>query len=362
MSGCLRSLPRAVFHQKIRTHIKREIGTTVDVVSDPRCPWCYVAHHRLKNAIAALPDQSNIRLRWIPFLLDDTLPMDGVDRREYYRQRFGEEAMDRVHEQMTKVFQRENMGHEYVSDGTACSSLPAHRLLAYVERQFPGDIAISERVASELFRRYFSAADSSSGFGRGENIASIDVLEQVAADSGIVDTDAVRDFLKSDALTDYVVTTAASGKARGITVPHITINEAVELDGTPETEELIDLLQRPGSSLEPISTPGIHQSWLKTTSRDLQAARKVRWRSSNLLPRMMAIQGWPVDCPFDDTVHFQRLDESNDSLFYDEPRLDHHLDAPARARLSEHYADCLQSVLDDDRGTVPFIAENQSAR
>ena len=157
----------------------------------------------------------SVVVRFAPFFLDDTLPVEGVDRRSYYRQRFGEAAMAQVDEQMAGVFEREGIGHAYVSEGTACSSLPAHRLLAYAERHFPGDVGLAERVASELFLRYFSACARDRAVDAGENIASIEVLTSVAASAGIRDTAAVRAFLEGDALTHDVVAAAARNRARG---------------------------------------------------------------------------------------------------------------------------------------------------
>ena len=52
----------------------------------------------------------------------------------------------------------------------------------------------------------------------------------------------------------------------------------------------------------------------------------------------------PNDPPFED-AHFRRVDESNDSDFYREPRLVTHIDDAAIAALSDHYAATLPPVL-----------------
>ena len=88
---------------------------TIDVVSDPRCPWCVVAHHRLRKAIDEAALAIPVRVRFSPYFLDDTLPIEGIDRRKYYIQRFGDEAMAKVNQQMKEVFRQEGIGHEYVS-------------------------------------------------------------------------------------------------------------------------------------------------------------------------------------------------------------------------------------------------------
>ena len=342
------------------TQAAHKTPITIDVISDPRCPWCAVAHHRLRKAIDEAALAIPVRVRFSPYFLDDTLPIEGIDRRKYYIQRFGDEAMAKVNQQMKEVFRQEGIGHEYVSDGVACSSLPAHRLLAYAEHQFPDDSGAAERVAAELFRRYFSPP-SADGPATGENIANIDVLQSVAAAAGIAaDASAVstvRAFLESDTLTDEVVTVAAENKARELSIPHVTINEVLVLDGTPEVAKLVEVLRNPPAM--PMTSQSASQPstfGIESLNRDTQAARRMRWRSSNLLPRMMAIQTWPDDSPFEDDVHFRRLDESDDAVFYDEVRMEHHLDVAARTRLAHHYGHCAHSVLDNDGGTSPSVA------
>ena len=63
-----------------------EGGTTIDVVSDVVCPWCYIGKRRLE---AALVDRAEARIRWHPFQLNPDIPAEGVDRRSYLEEKFG---------------------------------------------------------------------------------------------------------------------------------------------------------------------------------------------------------------------------------------------------------------------------------
>ena len=55
----------------------------IDVISDVICPWCYIGKRRLEKAIAAVEGQHNIRVRWLPFQLNPSMPKEGMSCEEY---------------------------------------------------------------------------------------------------------------------------------------------------------------------------------------------------------------------------------------------------------------------------------------
>ena len=61
----------------------------IDVISDVICPWCYIGKRRLERAVAALDGKHEVRVRWLPFQLNPTMPKDGISRREYRTRKFG---------------------------------------------------------------------------------------------------------------------------------------------------------------------------------------------------------------------------------------------------------------------------------
>src|SRR5215470_15421258 len=60
----------------------------IDVISDTVCPWCYIGKRRLERALALRP-QIEFDVRWRPFQLDPTMPVDGMDRKAHIEQKFG---------------------------------------------------------------------------------------------------------------------------------------------------------------------------------------------------------------------------------------------------------------------------------
>src|SRR5690242_1399727 len=61
----------------------------VDVISDVICPWCFIGKRRLDQAVTAVEDQHEVRVRWLPFQLNPAMPKDGISRREYRTRKFG---------------------------------------------------------------------------------------------------------------------------------------------------------------------------------------------------------------------------------------------------------------------------------
>ena len=65
----------------------------VDVWADVSCPWCYIGHHRLREAIAGEPPGS-VAVRPRAFELHPELPPEGIAIEDYYPRHFASvEAM-----------------------------------------------------------------------------------------------------------------------------------------------------------------------------------------------------------------------------------------------------------------------------
>ena len=63
----------------------------VEIYADIICPWCYIGKKRLDDAFAARPAITP-RYIWRCFLLNPSMPEDGMDRQAYLRGKFGNAA------------------------------------------------------------------------------------------------------------------------------------------------------------------------------------------------------------------------------------------------------------------------------
>ena len=68
----------------------------IEVVSDIVCPWCYVGLGQLRQALAQLDASSvSVTVSWSPYMLNPTLPAEGISRHDYLVNKFGEAGLAR---------------------------------------------------------------------------------------------------------------------------------------------------------------------------------------------------------------------------------------------------------------------------
>src|ERR1035438_1505998 len=102
----------------------------VDVISDVICPWCFIGKRRLEKAIAALDPQHEVRVRWLPFQLNPTMPKEGISRREYRTRKFGSwERSQELDAKMVAVGKEEGIQFAFGRIERTPNTLDAHRLI-----------------------------------------------------------------------------------------------------------------------------------------------------------------------------------------------------------------------------------------
>src|SRR5258708_12133543 len=70
---------------------RRVNAMKIDIVSDAICPWCYIGKRRLEQALTLAP-QPELEIGWRPFQLNPEMPVEGLDRKDYLRAKFGDSA------------------------------------------------------------------------------------------------------------------------------------------------------------------------------------------------------------------------------------------------------------------------------
>lgn len=75
---------------------------------DPTChtcscsPWCFVGKRRLEKAMSTFAGQLDFEVRWHPFQLDPTAPVEGRNKMEMYYEKFGKARVEQIMPMMTK--------------------------------------------------------------------------------------------------------------------------------------------------------------------------------------------------------------------------------------------------------------------
>ena len=183
---------------------------TIDVFSDPICPWCYIGKKRLDQALAARPDLP-IAVRWRAFQLNPDMPRDGMDRQSYLSAKFG------IDFQFDKI-------------PRTPSTLNAHRLIRYAQR--PG-VEKADGLMPALFQAYFID---------GKDIGDVAVLLDIAQAVGL-DRPAVQEYLNSREDEDEVQAEDVFARRLGIGgVPCFIIDGKYALSGAQEPEAFLPLL------------------------------------------------------------------------------------------------------------------------
>src|SRR6476646_9962658 len=142
----------------------------VDVVSDVICPWCFIGKRRLEKAIAA--QQHKVRVRWLPFQLNPTMPKDGISRREYRTRKFGSwERSLELDAKVVAVGETEGIHFAFDRIERTPNTLDAHRLIWLADKE-----DVQDALVEALFRAYFS---------EGQDISDRQTLIDVAADAGL---------------------------------------------------------------------------------------------------------------------------------------------------------------------------------
>jgi len=212
------------------------MALTIDVISDVVCPWCYIGKRRLEQALAAYgrenPEAPPTEVRWRAFELNPDLPAAGVDRREHYLAKFGED-----HEVTIGRVQAagRDAGIVFAFDRIARqpNTRVAHALIAAAP-----DAAVQEELVEGLFRAFFV---------EGVDLTQPRNIETVALRAGL-DGGAIRAVLAEGAGLDRVA--AEEEAAREIEVdgvPVFVFNRRYVVTGSQSTEVLLDAMRHAAS-------------------------------------------------------------------------------------------------------------------
>ena len=139
---------------------------SVEIYADVICPWCYIGKRRLDDAFAARPEIRPSYL-WRTFLLNPTMPSEGMDRDAYLNAKFGNSAAA-VYGRIAAAGLDSGIEFRFDAISRTPDSRLAHRMLIAAG---PDNAGLSEAV----YRAYFI---------EGRDIGCIDELTAIAREYG----------------------------------------------------------------------------------------------------------------------------------------------------------------------------------
>lgn len=199
------------------------------VISDTMCPWCFVGKRRLEHALGRLPDIP-VALGWWPFLLDPRIPRQGMDRKEYLRNKFGSVDGGEMYRQLRSAGEEEGIAFAFDAIRKAPSTVDSHRVVHWAaERDRQAE------MVERLFQLYFT---------EGADIGDHEVLVSAAGDAGL-DADLIRQKLQTEEDCDTVLEMVAQAQQLGVTaVPTLILGGCRAVVGAQPADRLVEMIRR----------------------------------------------------------------------------------------------------------------------
>lgn len=193
----------------------------LDIFSDPVCPWCYIGKANLDRALEAHPDHP-FQIEWHPFQLNPDMPRDGVDKRAYLADKFGEAQLTQVHLRLKEMSRAAGAEIDPDTPKRIPNTLDAHRLVHWAGLEGRQNAAVAG-----LFRAYWR---------EGRDIGNRGVLADIAASAGM-DRAMVARLLDSDADAEDIRARDEDARRKGVnSVPTFLIAQQYVVSGAQPPE------------------------------------------------------------------------------------------------------------------------------
>lgn len=201
----------------------------IDIFQDNVCPWCRIGKANLFEALAQRGGES-VTIRWRAYMLDPSVPEEGLPFMSTMRQKYGEQ------------FSKEGMIGRVVEAGVAAGvkfdfdkveMMPntklSHRLIA---------------IAPESSKTELVEAINRAYFEEGRDIGSRAVLLQIAEETGLVSSE-LGERLDRGEGGQQVEEDFAMARKIGITgVPFFIVGGKFGLSGAQPPESFLKVFQR----------------------------------------------------------------------------------------------------------------------
>ena len=202
----------------------------IEIFSDVVCPWCFIGKRRLDEVLAS-PVGDGVAVEWRPYQLYPSIGLQGMDRVQYLQRRYGDQAdPGKVPSRIADEAASLGLELRYDRIRRMPNTLMAHRLLDHAQ-QFGAQHALAEK----LFQAYFCD---------GKDVGDLETLVKLAQEVGLAAQQS-RDYLKSDAGTEFVQEQLARAPEVGVTgVPGYLLAGTYLLPGAQTSEVMAQIITR----------------------------------------------------------------------------------------------------------------------
>ena len=208
----------------------------IDVISDTVCPWCYIGKRRLESALRLRP-QMSFEIRWRPFQLNPSMPVEGVDRKTHLEHKFGSlEKLKPAQLALEEAGRAEGINFAFDKIARTPNTLNSHRLIRWAH-----SLGIQDEIVEGLFHAYFV---------EGRDIGQTKVLAEIGDVVGM-DGELVEELLNSDADIESVTQQDTMARKFGVQgVPSFLLGGKTLIMGAQDAEALASMIDQVVSGSE----------------------------------------------------------------------------------------------------------------
>ena len=198
--------------------------------SDTICGWCYIGKERLKQALREVGGNS-IQVTNLPFQLNPDMPMEGMDRIQYIKKKFGSiENAKPMYDNMILQGQQENLEIKLDKIKKTPNTVKSHLLIDYAKLN-----KVENEVMDSIFESYFFKA---------KDIGDENVLLEIGKKHDL-DIKGLEKFITQKENLQKIDKLDTIAKQMGISgVPFYIFNDKISISGAETVENLTKAIKK----------------------------------------------------------------------------------------------------------------------
>lgn len=198
--------------------------------SDTICGWCYIGKERLKQALREVGG-NGIKVTNLPFQLNPDMPLEGMDRIQYIKKKFGSiENAKPMYDNMILQGQQENLEIKLDKIKKTPNTVKSHLLIDYAKLN-----KVENEVMDSIFESYFFKA---------KDIGDENVLLEIGKKHDL-DIKGLEKFITQKENLQKIDKLDTIAKQMGISgVPFYIFNDKISISGAETVENLTKAINK----------------------------------------------------------------------------------------------------------------------
>ncbi|MEO1764175.1 MAG: DsbA family oxidoreductase [Cyanobacteria bacterium J06629_18] len=207
----------------------------IDIYHDTVCPWCRIGKKHLFDALCEYQLEA-VEIRWHPFLLDNSVPSEGYEFRNFMQQRKGmsPQQLEQMFDYTRRMGEAAGVILDFENVRLAVNTTLSHQLIALTPEP------LKSKVVEEIYKAYFE---------EGLNLGSIDIIVEIAKLCGVYSPEIIQK-LNNQNTRNAIIYESNKARSSGInSVPVFIINNDINISGSQSKETFIKQLSASSEQL-----------------------------------------------------------------------------------------------------------------